>query len=470
MTSQSVVTRFAPSPTGFLHIGGARTALFNYLFSKHHNGKFYLRVEDTDQKRSTQEAIDAILYGLSFLDLKNDDDIVYQSQNIKKHQDVAHDMVKRGVAYYCYATQEELEAMRQEARSGQKKPSHHRRWRDSKETPPSDIKPTIRIKVPLEGKTTIHDLIQGEVSVDHHELDDFILLRSDGTPTYMLSVVVDDHLMGITHVIRGDDHLSNTFRQLQIYNAMGWETPKFAHIPLIHGHDGSKMSKRHGALGVDFYEKEGFLPEAICNYLLRLGWSHGNDEIISRKDAISWFDLDHVGKSPSRFDLAKLSHVNHVYMNNYNKDDLISYFSNWCEKYKEISLSNEVKQRLLKGISGLLKRSQTLEDLFTCAFCYLFSPQKDDLVENFSLLKENKKHISHLLKELNELSSWQEQEIKDLVKNYCQSNDSSLKEIMPVLRWALTAKKETPPMFEVLYALGQNETIKRLHFIEELSF
>ena len=301
---EGVVTRFAPSPTGYLHIGGARTALFNYLFARHHGGQYLLRIEDTDKARSTQPAIDAILDGLSWLGIGGDGEPYFQSQFEKRHAEVAHELIERGAAYRCYLTPEELAARREKAQAERRPFRIDSEWRDCTPGPDQEGKPyVVRIKAPKEGETAIDDLVQGRVTVSNAEIDDFVLLRSDGTPTYMLAVVVDDHDMGITHIIRGDDHLNNAFRQLAIINAMGWPVPTYAHIPLIHGQDGAKLSKRHGALGVDSYRDEmGILPEALSNYLLRLGWGHGDDEIISRDQAIEWLDIDHVGKSPSRFD------------------------------------------------------------------------------------------------------------------------------------------------------------------------
>jgi glutamyl-tRNA synthetase len=305
-----IITRFAPSPTGFLHIGGARTALFNYLFAKNNGGEFLLRVEDTDQKRSTNEAVDAILEGMDWLGLKHDGEIVFQSKNIDRHKQVALELLEKGEAYYCYTSAQELEEMRNEAEKKGEVFKFKSPWRDKTPSQKTDVKPVIRIKSPKQGETIINDLVQGEVRVANSELDDLVLLRSDETPTYMLAVVVDDHDMEISHVIRGDDHLTNAFRQKIIFDAMGWKAPEFAHIPLIHGSDGAKMSKRHGATSVMEYKAMGYLPEALRNYLLRLGWSHGNEEIISDAQAIEWFGLDHVGKSPSRFDFAKLDNLN----------------------------------------------------------------------------------------------------------------------------------------------------------------
>src|SRR5215469_3697080 len=321
----SIVVRFAPSPTGFLHIGGARTALFNWLFARHHGGKSLLRIEDTDRERSTQLAVAAIIDGLDWLGLSWDDEIVYQSERAARHAEVARQLLAAGRAYYCYCTPAELEAMRERARAEKRSVRYDGTWRDRDPSEaPAGVAPAIRLKAPQHGSTTICDHVQGEVTVANSELDDLIILRADGTPTYNLSVVVDDHDMGITHVIRGDDHLNNALRQKQIYDALGWTVPEFAHVPLIHGPDGAKLSKRHGALGVDAYRDLGYLPEALRNYLLRLGWSHGDDEIILTEQAIAWFDLDAVGRAPARFDFAKLDSVNAHYIRDTSDDCLVA--------------------------------------------------------------------------------------------------------------------------------------------------
>ncbi len=310
-----VVTRFAPSPTGFLHIGSTRTALFNWLYAKHHNGKFLLRIEDTDRKRSTEEAVDAIYGGMKWLGLDWDEEAISQFSRRQRHTEIAQQLLDDGQAYYCYCSPDELAEMREQARAAGSTRLYDGTWRDRDPGDgPAGIDPVVRLKAPLDGETTLNDQIQGAVTVANGQLDDMILLRADGTPTYMLAVVVDDHDMLISHVIRGDDHLTNTFRQIQIYRALGWKLPTFAHMPLLHGSDGTKLSKRHGALGVEAYRDMGFLPEALNNYLLRLGWSHGDDEIISREQAIKWFDLDAIGKGPARFDMDKLTSLNSHYI------------------------------------------------------------------------------------------------------------------------------------------------------------
>ena len=313
--SSPVVTRFAPSPTGFLHIGGARTALFNWLYAKKHHGKMLLRIEDTDRKRSTQEAIQAILNGLEWLGLQWDEEPVFQSKQSKRHQEIAHRLVEEGKAYYCYATPEQLQQMRDENANKHNNVRSSSYWRDkTSEDFPQDIAPAIRIKIPLEGDTLIKDKVQGDVKIPNNTIEDFVILRSDGSPTYMLSVVVDDHDMGVTHIIRGDDHLTNAAKQILLYKALNWDVPVMAHIPLIHGSDGAKLSKRHGALGVEAYRSMGYLPEALLNYLVRLGWSHKNEEIITQENMIKWFDLEHINKAPARLDFKKLDFINSHYM------------------------------------------------------------------------------------------------------------------------------------------------------------
>src|SRR6186713_1482102 len=357
MNTSPVVTRFAPSPTGFLHIGGARTALFNWLYARRLGGKFLLRIEDTDKARSTQPAIEAILDGMRWLGLDWDGHEYYQSQFWARHAEIAHRLLERGAAYRCYMTQEELAAQREEAQRERKPFRIHSPWRGIAEEQAG--KPfVIRLKAPQEGETAIDDQVQGKVTVQNSEIDDFVLLRSDGTPTYMLAVVVDDHDMGVTHVIRGDDHLNNAFRQLAIIWAMGWPEPTYAHVPLIHGQDGAKLSKRHGALGVDNYRDElGILPEALFNYLLRLGWGHGDDEIISRDQALEWFDVDHVGKSPSRFDLKKLENLNGHYLRDADDTRLATLAS------RKLGLSYEELQLLVRAMPELKARAHNLNEL-----------------------------------------------------------------------------------------------------------
>lgn len=459
----TVVTRFAPSPTGFLHIGGARTALFNYLYARHHGGTFLLRIEDTDRDRSTNEAIQAIIHGLKWLELAWDGDIIFQFARANRHQEVAHQLVAEGKAYYCFCTPEELEAMREKAKAEGRQPRYDGTWRDrNPHEAPSGVRPVVRLKVPLIGETTVEDGVQGRVTVQNEQLDDMILLRADGTPTYMLAVVVDDHDMGITHIIRGDDHLTNTFRQWQIYQAMGWETPHFSHIPLIHGPDGSKLSKRHGALGVEAYQEMGFLPEAMCNYLLRLGWAHGDDEIISRAQAISWFDLPAVGRSPSRFDMAKLQSVNAHYLKEADDQRLFDLIQPVLTK-KHGDLPDFRKQNLLKGMPGLKQRAKTLIELEENAGIYaaprpLFLDEKAKaLLNEEGLLK-----IRTALEAFGSFEDWTEEELEACLRQLCERLGEKLGTFAQPLRAALTGRGVSPGIFEVMSILGKEESLARI--------
>src|SRR5438034_11005589 len=377
----SVVVRFAPSPTGFLHIGGARTALFNWLFARHHQlhgdgGIFRLRIEDTDRLRSTEDAVAAIIDGLDWLGLTWDGEIVHQAAQAARHAEIAGQLLAQGRAYHCYCTPTELEAMRARARAEKRSVRYDGTWRDrdpaeAQELIRAGVAPVIRLRAPQEGATTVRDLVQGDVTVANAELDDLIILRADGSPTYNLSVVVDDHDMGITHVIRGDDHLNNAFRQTQIYRALDWPVPEFAHVPLIHGPDGAKLSKRHGALGVDAYRELGYLPEALRNYLLRLGWSHGDEEIISTKQAIDWFDLDAVGRAPARFDFAKLDNLNGHYIRLAEDGRLAALVAERIDKMRGWPLSEADRVRLRRAMPELKLRPKTLGELAANALFFV---------------------------------------------------------------------------------------------------
>lgn len=464
----TVITRFAPSPTGFLHIGSARTALFNYLFARHFDGKFLLRIEDTDRVRSTEEAINAIIQGLKWLGLDWDGDLLFQFTRYKRHQEVALEMLANGKAYYCYATPQELELMRSQAAQEGRPLRYDGRWRNRSATEaPSDVKPVIRLKAPEEGSTYLKDLVQGEIEVANTTLDDMVLLRSDGTPTYMLAVVVDDHDMEITHVIRGDDHLTNTFRQIQIYEAMGWSLPQFAHIPLIHGPDGAKLSKRHGALGVEAYRDMGFLPEALCNYLLRLGWSHGDAEIISKKEAILWFGLDHVGRSPARFDLMKLTHLNAHYLKETENSVLLKEILPFLEDKLKRPLEEFEKTCLLKGMNGLKIRAKTLLELQTSAYFYVTPlPLAKDEKARDVLTPKALKDLEELKNVLEEDSvSWEETNLHECVESFVEKNSLKLKDIAQPLRVALTGSLVSPGLFEVMEILGKEESLRRLRSI-----
>ena len=456
----TVVTRFAPSPTGFLHIGGARTALFNWLYAKHHGGIFRLRIEDTDRQRSTKEAIEAIIDGLKWLGLNWDDETVFQFARAPRHAEVALQMLKQGKAYYCYCTPEELDQMREAAKAAGKPMRYDGRWRDrDPKDAPAGVKPVVRLKAPTSGETVVQDKVQGEVRVANEQLDDMVLLRSDGTPTYMHSVVVDDHDMGITHVIRGDDHLTNTFRQLQIYQAMGWAPPSFAHIPLIHGADGAKLSKRHGALGVEAYRDMGYLPEALRNYLLRLGWGHGDDEIISTEQAIQWFDLDAVGRGPSRFDFAKLDNLNGHYLR--QTDD--ARLAQDVAQRLGVSGDAAIEQRLAAGMGGLKARAKTLKELADNAKFYtLKRPLTPDDKARAQLTGDGSRVLKDLRTQLAAAPTWIAADLESLARTFAEAKGIKLGQVAQPLRAALSGATTSPPIFEVMQVLGRDETLGRI--------
>ncbi len=460
----SVVARFAPSPTGFLHIGGARTALFNWLFARHHGGKYRLRIEDTDRQRSTKEAIEAILDGLSWLGLDWDDTTVFQFAQAARHAAVARELLDRGKAYYCYCSPEELDEMRKRAIAEKRPPRYDGRWRDRdpREAPPG-VKPVIRIKAEQDGETVVEDLVQGKVTVANSQLDDMVLLRADGTPTYMLAVVVDDHDMGITHVIRGDDHLNNTFRQIQVYRAMGWNIPHFAHIPLIHGPDGAKLSKRHGALGVDAYRDMGFLPAALRNYLLRLGWSHGDDEIISTEQAIQWFDLANVGRSAARFDMDKLTNLNAHYMRETPDGELLELVRSRLETAAGGPLPVDLAARVLKGMNGVKQRSRTLNELAdNLRFYARHGAVSPDAKAQAILNADNKALLRDLHAALGGVGEWTEPALENAVKAFAEGRGVKLGNVAQPLRAALTGSTVSPGIFEVLAVLGREDSLGRL--------
>ncbi|MGN6059432.1 MAG: glutamate--tRNA ligase [Sphingomicrobium sp.] len=453
----TVVTRFAPSPTGFLHIGGARTALFNWLFAHHHGGKFLLRIEDTDKARSTTEAIDAILDGMRWLELDWDGHEYYQSQFWARHAEIAHRMLEKGAAYRCYMTQEELAEQREAAQRERRPFRINSPWRDVAEEQ-GDRPFVIRLKAPRDGETVIDDRVQGRVTVQNAEIDDFILLRSDGTPTYMLAVVVDDHDMGITHVIRGDDHLNNAFRQLAIIRAMGWPEPVYAHVPLIHGQDGAKLSKRHGALGVDAYRDElGYLPEAVSNYLLRLGWGHGDDEIISREQATQWFDLDHVGKSPSRFDFKKLENLNGHYIREADDRRLADLVA------PKLAISGEQKELLVRAMPELKPRANTLNQLAEgAAFLFAKRPLDMDNAAAALLTDEARQLLHRTQKSLGALAEWDAPSLEAAIREVAESQGVKLGKVAQPLRAALTGRTTSPGIFDVLALLGREESLARI--------
>ncbi len=457
----SIITRFAPSPTGFLHIGGARTALLNWLYARHHGGKYLLRIEDTDRARSTAAAIQAIFDGLGWLGLSGDEPPVFQSERQKRHAAVARELVARGAAYHCYSTPEELVALREQARAEGRRPRYEWRERDPAEAPPG-VPPVIRLRAPRHGETVIEDRVQGTVRFANEQLDDMVLLRSDGTPTYMLSVVVDDHDMAITHIIRGDDHLVNAARQSQLYRALDWPVPTFAHIPLIHGADSAKLSKRHGALAVEAYREMGFLPEAMRNYLLRLGWSHGDDEIISTEQAIEWFDLDAVGRGAARFDMARLTSLNAHYLRQTDDAELAALVAARLEA--EGMRVNEVgRARLQAAMAGLKPRATTLVDLAERARFYVV-PRPIALDEHAAKLLDQpaRERLAALAEALRDLATWDEAALEATVRARADAAGVKLGQLAQPLRAALTGATASPGIFEVMAVLGREEVLARL--------
>jgi len=468
MTS-SVVTRFAPSPTGFLHIGGARTALFNWLYARGRGGRMLLRIEDTDRERSTQAAIDAILDGLTWLGIQWDGEAVFQFSRAARHRAVAEELLAAGRAYRCYATAEELAEMREKARAQGRARLYDGRWRDRDpaEAPPG-VKPAIRLKAPLAGETVIEDLVQGRVTWQNENLDDLVLLRGDGTPTYMLAVVVDDHDMGVTHIIRGDDHLTNAARQRQIYDALGWPVPAMAHIPLIHGPDGSKLSKRHGALGVDAYRAMGYLPAALRNYLVRLGWSHGDQEIFSTEEMIAAFDLPQIGRSPARFDFAKLESLNGHYIRNTPDRDLVAEIEKLLPHIDQgaelaAKMTPALREKLVSAMPGLKERAKTLIELIESArFLYADRPIPLDDKAASLLTASSRALIGALVPKLSAIENWSAQATEEAVRAFSEQHGLKLGAVAQPLRAALTGKTTSPGIFDVLAVLGKPESLARL--------
>lgn len=456
--TRPVITRFAPSPTGFLHIGGARTALFNWAFARRHGGKFLLRIEDTDRARSTQEAIDAILEGMSWLGLDADETPVFQHANAARHIAVAEQLLAEGKAYKCFCTAEEVEAMREKARAEGKPLRYDGTWRDRDAAEaPANAPFVVRFKAPQTGETLIKDSIQGDVTFTNEQFDDLILLRSDGTPTYMLSVVVDDHDMGVTHIIRGDDHLTNAGRQAQIYAALDWPMPAFAHMSLIHGSDGAKLSKRHGALGVEAYRDMGYLPEAMRNYLARLGWSHGDDEIFTTAQLIDWFGLEAVGKAPARFDTEKLDHVNAQHLNMSNNADLTAQVL----KLDPALAPHEAQ--VLAAMPQLKERASRLGDLVAdAAFLRAARPiiAEEKLAKHLN--DETRTHLRALHTQLSGLDNWSDAAIDAAVKGYMQAQELKMGKIAPALRATLVGNSQSPGVIPVLALLGRDEALARL--------
>ncbi|WP_265037823.1 glutamate--tRNA ligase [Wolbachia endosymbiont (group A) of Hylaeus communis] len=470
-----IVTRFAPSPTGFLHIGGARTALFNWLYARHHGGRFLLRIEDTDRKRSTQEAIDTIIEGLRWLGVSYDGEIIYQSKRVERHIEVANLLVEKGKAYHCYCPEDEVAEKKIKAREEgkiykhkctTKPPSCHpssRHWKNmwSRAGMTSGVRSVIRFKVPDSQEIVINDKIYGQIKVNSNQLDDIVILRSDNTPTYIFAVVIDDHDAGITDIIRGSDHLTNTFKQLLIYQALDFDIPRFAHVPLIHGEDGNKLSKRHGATSVCDYEKMGILPKAMRNYLLRLGWSHGNDEIISDEQAIEWFNLESIGRSSARLDFKKLEHLNNHYISNMSNEDILALILG------ENTLTDKKKGYLLQGLTELKKRANYLAELLDLARFYIQDPPLDLSEEARQIVKSNLDIIKLLASFLSKIGdeNWNKGFLSSQIKECAKLHDMKISDVYHSLRAPITGVMDAPGIIDIMVILGKDECIRRLQAI-----
>ena len=463
--SNRVVTRFAPSPTGFLHIGGARTALFNWLFAKRNGGKFLLRIEDTDRERSTPEATEAIFTGMRWMGLDWDGDAVSQFERIERHAAAADRMLENGSAYRCYSSKEEIAAAREKAQTENLPLRFESPWRDKTEPDwPTDTPYAVRLKAPRDGETIIEDAVQGRVKWGNEQLDDLILLRSNGEPTYMLAVVVDDHEMGVTHVIRGDDHLTNAARQTLIYQGLGWGVPIFAHIPLIHGPDGAKLSKRHGALGVEEYEKMGYLPEAMRNYLARLGWSHGDDEFFSTEQAVEWFGLESVGKAAARFDFEKLANLNGQHIRAAPDARLVKACAELSAISQGNSMSEDHQEQLLVAMPGLKEKAKTVHDLIDKSQYIFFSrPLTIDDKALKQLTDDARVKLGELTSHLREATDWSTEELETITKAFAEKRETKLGKIAQPLRAALTGGAASPGIYDVMVSLGQDETLARIN-------
>ncbi|MEM7211317.1 MAG: glutamate--tRNA ligase [Pseudomonadota bacterium] len=456
-----VVTRFPPSPTGYLHIGGARTALFNWLFARHHGGRFVLRIEDTDRKRYTPEAVEAIYDGLSWLGLNWDGDVVSQFSRQDRHAEVARQMLEAGTAYKCFATKEQIDAFREQAKAEKKPPLFRSPWRDHADHPDGPF--TVRLKAPREGTISIDDQVQGTVSWPAETMDDLILMRSDGTPTYMLAVVVDDHDMGVTHVIRGDDHLTNAARQSLICKAAGWDLPVYAHVPLIHGPDGAKMSKRHGATSVTEYRDMGYLPQAMRNYLARLGWSHGDEEFFTDAQMIEWFGLDAVGKSAARFDFRKLEHLNGQHIRATSDQDLMSALDSLVASQKIAPIPDDKRRMLQAAMPGLKERAKTLHELIELSYYILAErPLQPDEKSSKLLNSETVLMLARLTERLQNASEWSAGATEEIARQTAEAEELKLGKVAQPLRAALTGRTVSPSVFDVMVTLGREETLARL--------
>jgi glutamyl-tRNA synthetase len=462
MTDPQVVTRFAPSPTGFLHIGGARTALFNWLYARGRGGKFLLRIEDTDRARSTPEATAAILDGLAWLGLDHDEDAVSQAARADRHAEVAHAMLANGTAYKCFATQDEIAAFRETARAEGRSTLYRSPWRDADPASHPAAPFVVRLKAPLEGQTVIADRVQGDVTVRNDQLDDMVILRSDGTPTYMLAVVVDDHDMGVTHVIRGDDHLVNAARQMLVYQAMGWDVPVFAHIPLIHGPDGKKLSKRHGALGIAEYRAMGYPVAGLRNYLTRLGWSHGDDEVFTTEQALAWFDLDGIGKAPARFDFKKLDNVSGQHITMADDAALLHEIAGFLSATGQPALTDTQHDGLARALHCLKERAKTIPQVLEKGHFVLTSRPIDMEDKAAAALDPVSRGILRELTPQLQTANWQRDALEDAVSRVAEAHGAKLGKLAAPLRAALAGRTVSPSVFDMMLVLGREETLSRL--------
>ena len=465
MRQDKVVTRFAPSPTGFLHIGGARTALFNWLYAEANSGKMLLRIEDTDRKRSTDEAVSALLDGLQWLGIKWDGEPISQHKNAERHREVAEELLVRGKAYRCYATPEELEEMRETAKKNKSPTVYDRRWRNKGSEEAPDNKPfVIRLKAPMDGETVVDDIVQGKVTFPNKDLEDFVLLRSDGTPTYMLAVVVDDHDMGVTHIIRGDDHLTNAAKQTLIYSAMEWDIPTMAHIPLIHGQDGAKLSKRHGALGVEHYRDMGYLPDALQNYLLRLGWSHGDQEMFGLDELKKIFTLEAIGKSPARIDFDKMKNMNGQYIRMTDDDELAELATRQIQK----SINEKKLNQIVSIMPEIKKRTQTLPDIIE-GIRFILNDEEEIQKNAKAIIEDQDGEVVSILKNVSEvietIDTWSVEEIEQVIRNFAENQNLKLGQVAQPVRAAITGQKTSISVFEVIHALDKEQVIRRIQAV-----
>ena len=457
-----VATRFAPSPTGPLHIGGVRTALFNWLFSKNQNGSFFLRIEDTDKERSKNEYKDQIIKSLKWIGVNHEGNEYIQSEKINDHINVAKELLKNGFAYKCYCSNEEIEEQKNRAKQKKIPYIYDRKWRDKDENEaPKDIKPTIRFKSKIDGTTTLKDLVQGNIRIENNTIEDFIILRNDGSPTYNLSASVDDHQMNITHIIRGDDHKINTFKQLQIYIAMKWEVPSFAHIPLIHTKEGKKLSKRDNASTLDDYSKIGVIPEALRNYLLRLGWSFKDKEIFSEEESIKYFNLEGIGKSPSKLDMSRILSMNEHYIKNIDENELFNQFTKYCEIYKE-KIPNEKLDKIKSSLMFLKNKSKTLEDIYKNSK-YIIQDKVSINQDDIKLIDEKaKKIISEFSNSISKIEKLNKENLEPVINHIIKTNKTNFKGVGQPLRIFLTGSKFGPGIYDIIGSLGKEEVLKRL--------